>query len=55
MGDDLFGSDYVVGYVDDGLRAGEGTAAGSKDTWSVSEHKLMTLFYTRYVEPKVPP
>lgn len=26
VGDDLFGSDYVLGNVDDGLRAGEGAA-----------------------------
>lgn len=31
VGDNLFGSDNVLGYVDDGLRTGEGTAAESKD------------------------
>lgn len=30
VGDDLFGSDDVLGYVDDGLRAGEGAAAENK-------------------------
>lgn len=33
VGDDLFGSDDVLGYVDDGLRAGEGAAAENKHTW----------------------
>lgn len=28
VGNDLFGSDYVLGYVDDGLGTGEGAAAG---------------------------
>lgn len=31
VGDDLFGSDDVLGYVDNGLRAGEGATTESKD------------------------
>lgn len=33
VGDDLFGSDDVLRYVDDGLRAGQGAATESKETW----------------------
>lgn len=31
VGDNLFGADDVLGYVDDGLRAREGAATESKD------------------------
>lgn len=43
VGDDLFGSDDVLGYVDDGLGAGEGAAAGSKDI-AFQQHFCIRLY-----------